>query len=390
MKILIVNYECPPLGGGGGIACYQIAQELAKTHQVDYLTTGYKDLPQTEQKDGINIYRVPVMGRKDLSTATLLSMISFFPACLSKGIQLCSKENYDVINAHFVIPSGLPAVFLAKIFRKPLVISIHGGDIYDPSKKWSPHRHSSLKMLISWLLRQADLIVAQSSNTKENAIRYYNYSGQIETIPLGFVQPQFQKVTRADLSLPEDQIILISVGRLVKRKGYEYAIRAVSKLVQQGHKVKYLILGDGPEEGALRDLIKELKIEDNIMFPGYVSEEVKYQYLSQSNVYVLPSLHEGFGICLLEAMHCGLPIVATNNGGQTDFLTHGKNVLFIPPKDDNSLTEKVAKLIDNDQLRRKMGENNINDIQAYSIENIAKKYHECLKDVTRVRYSQTE
>lgn len=383
MKILIINYECPPLGGGGGVACYQIAQELAKTHQVDYLTTGYKGLPRTEQKDGINIYRVPATGRKDLSTATLLSMIYFFPTCLSKGIHLCSKKNYDVINAHFVIPSGLPAVFLAKIFRKPLVISVLGGDIYDPSKKWSPHRHPSLIILISWLLRQADHIVAESSNIRENTIKYYNYSGQIETVPLGIVQPQFQRVTRANLGLPEDQIILISVGRLIRRKGYEYAIRAVSKLIRQGCQVKYLIIGDGPEETALQDMVRELNIEENVIFLGYVSEEVKYQYLTQSDIYLLSSLHEGFGICLLEAMYCGLPIVATNNGGQTDFLTNGRNVFFSPPKDDNSLAEKVTKLINNNQLRYKIADNNKNDIQIYLIGNIAKKYYAILENATK-------
>lgn len=379
MKILIINYECPPLGGGGGVACYQIAQELAKTYQVDYLTTGYKGLPRTEKKDGINIYRVLASGRKDLSTATLLSLISFFPMCLSKGIHLCSKNNYDVINAHFVIPSGLPAVFLAKIFRKPLVISVLGGDIYDPSKKWSPHQHPSLRLLISWLLRQANQIVAESSNIKENTIRYYNYSGQIETIPLGFIQPQFRKVTRKNLGLPEDQVILISVGRLVRRKGYEYAIRAVSVLVRQGRQVKYLIIGDGPEEMALRDLVRELDIDENVIFMGYLSEEAKFQYLTQSDIFLLSSLHEGFGICLLEAMYCGLPIVATDNGGQTDFLTNGRNVFFTHPEDDKSLAEEVTKLINNDQLRHQMADNNKKDIQKYFIGNVAQKYLLVLK-----------
>jgi glycosyltransferase involved in cell wall biosynthesis len=362
------------LGGGGGVACYQIAQELAKTHQVDYLTTGYKGLPRTEQRDGINIHRVPVMGRKDLSTAALSSMISFFPACLLRGIRLCLKNNYDVINAHFVIPSGLPAVFLAKIFRKPLVISILGGDIYDPSKKWSPHRHPSLQVLIGWLLRQANRIVAESNDIKEKAARYYVYSRQAETIPLGFVQPQYQKVTRADLGLPEDQIILISVGRLVKRKGYEYAIRAVSHLVKKGHWIKYLIIGEGPEERALQNLSKELKIEENIIFLGYVPEEVKYRYLSQSDIYLLPSLHEGFGVCLLEAMYCGLPIVATNNGGQTDFLVDGKNALLVPIKNWQILAEKIDEICCDRSKRDKMSINNRKDIKKYYIQEIAAQY----------------
>ena len=371
-RILMINYEFPPLGGGGGVACYQMARELARNYQMDYLTTGFKELPKFEVIDGIHIHRVSVLGRKELSTATFLSMLTFFPSSLLTGIKLCRRNRYDVINAHFIVPSGLTGISLSKIFGIPIVISVHGGDIYDPSKKCSPHRHFLLRKLIKWLLNNSDKVTTQSSNTKINTINYYKFNKQITIIPLGFTKPKFKEAKRNELGLYDDDIILISVGRLIKRKGYEYAIQAVSKLPYQN--MKYLIIGDGPEEKNLTNLVKKLKMERKVKFLGFVSEEKKFQYLSVSDIYVLSSLHEGFGICLLEAMYCSMPIVATDNGGQTDFLVNGVNALLLPIKNSEILAEKIVQLIENNDLRNKMAENNRRDIKKYYIKNIAKEY----------------
>lgn len=379
MKILMLNYEFPPLGGGGGVACYQIAKELAKNHQVDYLTTAYKGLPKFEVVDGINVYRVSVLGRKELSTATLLSMLTFSPSSLIKGIGLCRINQYDIINTHFVIPSGPSGVVLSKLFNMSIIMSIHGGDIYDPSKKWSPHKHFVLRKIITWLLNNSDKITAQSNNTKNNANKYYHPNKEITVIPLGFIVPEFKKITRKELNLSEKEIILISVGRLIKRKGYEYAIQAVSKLPHQN--VKYLIIGDGPEEKNLKDLAKQLGVEDTVKFLGFVPEDKKFQYLSISDIYVLSSLHEGFGICLLEAMYCGLPIVSTDNGGQADFLVDGKNALMVPIEDNGSLAGQIETLIGRRTLRSQMSENNKTDIKKFYIENIAKEYETSIGNI---------
>ena len=105
-----------------------------------------------------------------------------------------------------------------------------------------------------------------------------------------------------------------------------------------------------------------------------MSEEKKFRYLSISDIYVLSSLHEGFGICLLEAMYCGLPIVSTNNGGQTDFLVEGENALMVPIEDSEAIADKILEMLKNKDLRGKMIENNIKDIRKYDIENVAMKY----------------
>lgn len=374
MKILVINYECPPLGGGGGVTCFQTARELAKQHEVDYLTSGFGDLPSYEVKEGVNIYRIPVLGRKELSTASMLSLISFAFIGLFKGRALCSKNDYDIINAHFVVPSGLPGVLLSKHYKIPLVTSLHGGDIYDPSKKHSPHRYSLLRKLILWLLNNSNQVTAQSNNTSQNAKEYYGYNDEIKIIPLGFSIPVFSKMTRDDLGLAEDDIVLISIGRLVARKGYYYAIEAISKL--NNKKVKYLIIGEGPEEKDLKSLIEKYGLEDNVILLGYVSEEKKYQYLSNSDIYLLSSLHEGFGICLMEAMYCGLPIVSTDHGGQTDFLIDGKNAFLVPIEDSSTLSQKIGQLIaDTDQRDKMSGENKL-DIKNFYFENISREYED--------------
>jgi glycosyltransferase involved in cell wall biosynthesis len=351
---------------------------LAKSNHIDYLTTGIKELPKYEVVDGIHVHRVHVMGRKELSTASMLSMLTYFPSSLIKGIGLCRKNNYDVINTHFVLPSGPTGLVLSKMFKIPLIMSVHGGDIYDPTKKWSPHRHIILRALIKWILNRSDKVTAQSNNTKNNTKKFYNTKKEIKIIPLGFVRPTFANTTREELGLRKGLLYLISVGRVVKRKGYEFAIQALSKLANSD--INYIIIGEGPELENLKKLAGDLNLHDNVIFLGFVSEERKFQYLSQADIYVLSSLHEGFGICLLEAMYCSLPIVATNYGGQTDFLIDGRNALMVPIKDINAMSKKILMLVENEKERFTMAFNNKEDVKGFYIEQIGEQYLDIFND----------
>lgn len=379
MKILFINFEYPPVSGGGGIANSQIAEELAKYQEISVITSRFKGLKRYEAKDNVHIYRVPVFNLKKEIIAPILCKIIFIPFAILQGIKLMKEKKYNIINTHFVIPSGPAGVILSKLFRIPIVMTVHGGDIYDPSKKLSPHRYYLLRKFVKFLLNHSDKIIAQSQNTKNNALRYYKPNKNIEIIPLGFVEPNFKNVSGKDLKFSVEEIILISVGRLVKRKAYDYAIEAIAKLPYQN--IKYLIVGDGPEKDDLENLAKRLGVSDKVIFLGFLSEEKKFQYLFNSDIYVLSSLHEGFGICLLEAMYCGLPIVATNNGGQTDFLFDGLNALLVPIKDSNSLSKKIYKLIEDRSLRIKMGSINKQEVNNYSISNTAQKYIRLYEEV---------
>lgn len=383
MKILLINYEYPPLGGGGSIEAQDLAEQLARTHEVFVLTTGFQGLPRKEIRNGVKIYRVPVLGRTDLPTASTISLVSFFPSAFICGLFLLPRIKPNVINAHFAVPSGLPAAFLAKIFRIPFVLTLIGGDIYDPSKGISPHRHALLRTTIRRIMRCANKITAISHDTKERAIRYYQAPEGIEVIPLGFVAPKIPQTSFLSSDAAEQteghQIKFVSIGRLVARKGYFDLLRAFASL--QNGNVLLQIIGDGPLFPELKAEARKLGIEHKLILHGRVSEEKKYQILSESDIYVSASHHEGFGICFLEAMYAGLPIITTNIGGQTDFLVPGRNAVLVNVGDTAKLAKVMEQFIADKNLRDTMGVTNKKDVENFYIENTAKRFELIFQDL---------
>lgn len=378
MKILLINYEYPPLGGGGGIEVQDLAEQLAKTHEVTVLTTGFHNLPHKETRNGVKIYRVPVFGRTDLPTASTVSLVSFFPFALVYGLFLVPRIKPNVINAHFVVPSGLPAAFLAKIYKIPFVLTLIGGDIYDPSKGISPHRHAILRWTIRRIMRCADKITAISHDTKERAIRYYQAPEGIEVIPLGLVPP---KALVAETSVKEvsDKINFVSIGRLVARKGFFDLFRAFASMENKNAVLH--IIGDGPLYPELRAEIKSLGVEERIIMHGRATEEEKYDILKISDIYVSASHHEGFGICFLEAMYAGLPIIATNVGGQTDFLVPGRNAFLVNVGDIQKISKAMDQLVADIEMSKNIGVTNKKDVENLLIENTTKRYEIIFQDL---------
>jgi glycosyltransferase involved in cell wall biosynthesis len=208
--------------------------------------------------------------------------------------------------------------------------------------------------------------VAQSNNTKENCIKYYRPKKNIDIIPLPYEPFDFVPATRQELGLKDDLFYTISVGRLIKRKGFDFLIRSVAQITDD--KVHALVIGEGPELGYLQNLAQELGIQDRIHFVGGVSEEKKFQYLSNADVYVLSSVHEGYGIVLQEAMQVGLPIIATDNGGQVDFFKEGENAELVKFGDGEELAKKLQ-----DAISRRINEINTSGANIYNPEVISRQ-----------------
>jgi glycosyltransferase involved in cell wall biosynthesis len=380
LKILIINYEFPPLGGGGGVATMDLALEWVKAAQVDVLTSWFKGLPYYERVQGINVYRVPIFFRKSRDAASFLSMLSYLPFGFFKGLRLCLKNRYDVINTHFAVPSGPLGYTLGLIFRIPNVLSLHGGDIYDPSKKMSPHRSIFWRNVVRFIMNRADRIIAQSSNTRDNALKYYAPRREVGIIPLAFHPPLLSGAKRATLGFKKNEFLLITIGRLIKRKAIDHMIRALAAVPDA--RVRLLVLGDGPEREFLESLACELGLGDRVVFAGYVTEEQKYDFIEVSNVFISTSLHEGFGIVFMEAMYCGLPIICSNHGGQVDFLKNGENALLVDVGDIEGYARSIRRFIDDDGLYKRCSANNRMRVKDFYAENVAARYTHLYKEVS--------
>jgi glycosyltransferase involved in cell wall biosynthesis len=369
---LFCNYEYPPLGGGGGVVMAALARTLARRHEVTVLTSRMAGLPPVSTDEGAAIVRVPVLFRRQLAVANLPSMLAYLPTGLWRGLQLGRERRFDVINTHFALPTGPLGSWLSRRLDIPNVLSVHGGDLFDPSKKTSPHRHATLRAVVAHLLRRADVVVAQSRDTARNVAQIYGVDRSVELIPLGIDKPPLAEgvAQRSEFNIPADAFVLVTAGRIVARKACTQLIdtlTAVSGAV-------LLIIGDGPDAAAVMRRAVECNVAHRVRMLGYVTDAVKYRAYQVADVFVSTSQHEGFGLVFLEAMAFGLPIVCYDRGGQTDFLSTPATGHVVPLNDARAFNDAVRALRDSPQRREEIRRSNLLRVEDYFIGRCAERY----------------
>jgi glycosyltransferase involved in cell wall biosynthesis len=383
LRILFVNYEYPPLGGGGGIVNAWLAEELAMRHDVTVLTSKAFNLPDSDVVNNVEIIRCPTLFRKDKATASFPSMATFVISGLLEGRKLVRHRDFDIINTHFAVPTGPVGAWLSGIADTPNVLSVHGGDLYDPSKWTSPHRHGSLRYVVRRVTRAADAVVGQSKNTNENLCRFFDSSAKPELIPLGIPRPPPSTASRGELGFDTDDTILVTVGRLVGRKQVSQLVSLVRQLADK--KLRLVVIGDGPQLSALEQQAAQFDIADQVTFAGFVSDQKKVDLLAASDIYVSTSQHEGFGLVFLEAMAQGLPVVCYNHGGQTDFLVDRINGAILPVNDTAAFASSVDELVKDPERRKAISARNRADVEQLFIDSCARQYEAIFRKVLNSR-----
>ena len=374
MRILIINSEYPPIGGGAGNASANLGRLfVAKNHEVSVLTTRFRGLAHQEIRDGIHIHRIPAM-RKNFDRSGPLEQVSFIVlGCLSI-ISFVRTWKPDIVVAFFGIPSGVIAWFAHKLFGLPYVVSLRGGDVPGFRPYDFAIYHRMVAPVLRWVWRKGAAVVANSDGLKTLA-NGFEKEIPIRVIPNGIDLNTYQPASRM-WSPPH----LLFVGRLVYQKGLDLLIEALSTLKDIPWKLS--IVGDGPQSELLQNMAGKLGLAERIDFLGWQAREALPEFYQKANLFIFPSRHEGMPNAVLEAMACGLPVIASRIAGNEELVENDETGLLVEPENISSLRGALEKLLLNEARCRKMGEQGRQRVEsAYSWNGVADKYLELLQQI---------
>ena len=280
-------------------------------------------------------------------------------------------KDMDLIHVHWLIPNGLGALFAKKIHKIPYISTIYGEEVY-LSQRYK------LEFSLRNFVNNSSKSITISKATLNSCIDIGLKKEELDIIPFG-VDIDFYK----PLKIPKDEntFQILAVGYLIERKGFEYLIKAVKEVLKVHENIQLTIVGSGPLEEKLKNIIKELNLESNAKIMKNVSDEELLHLYNLSDLFVLPSVvdsqgnTEGLGVVLLEAMACRLPVIGSDTGGIPDIIQDGETGLLVPEKDISGLSKAVLSLIENEDLREKLAVNGYNRVkERFSWEKIAEDY----------------
>ena len=266
-----------------------------------------------------------------------------------------SHRGKTVLHTHTILPDGLAGALIRNTLHIPHICTIHGSDI-----NFYPFRSRLALFLTKYALDRCDHIITVSHVLKERVQAIAHDPADFTIIHNGADHEKFVSMPRAAakkrLGVEEERKIIMSVGNLVPVKGTEYLIRAFRRLVTEYGRddIVLFLIGDGSERGRLAELAKSLKLGGKVLFCGRKPHEEIPLWLNIADIFVLPSVSEGFPTIIPEAMMCGIPVVASDVGGMSEIICSGVNGILTIPRDTELISESIRLLLEDDSLRERM------------------------------------
>jgi len=346
---MLTDYFLPHLLGGTERAVYEIGRRMVKCgHQVSVLTLDVHGHERRIQIEGLNIYRLPAVSL----TKFVGAQLTVSPFSLSEANRIIKSTQPDIVHAHNLYFSLTAAAPLLKRLRHvPLVTTLHLPRMFYDRVLLDVSISAYLKTVGHLIVQSSDKLIAVSRSVRTHAIEDLRVPfSKISFIPNGVDIGVYTPSNRR-----HENPTITYIGRLIGNKGPQYLIQAAPKILKAHPDVQIDVVGEGPLKGQLmRQVILE-KLEDHIRFLGNVPDILPI--LQSTTIFVRPSLTEGMSLAILEAMACGLPVVASKVGGNAEIIDDGETGFLVPPADANALAETIEFLLSSGKVASEAGKN---------------------------------
>jgi glycogen(starch) synthase len=359
-RILILSWEYPPLIEGG-LARHvrKLSEQLvARGLDVHVLTRGDESMLAEEDMDGVMVHRVREPGRpRDLGE--FVTWIEHMNAdMLAAGVELGDRFDFDLVHGH----DWLVAVagdHLANRFRCPLVVTIHATE-YGRHQGWvESHPQSYIHGVERWMANRAERVITCSHYMRGHVADIYDLEEErVSVIPNGIDPLDLQPIDdlealRARFAAPHERLVLL-VGRLVYEKGFQLALEALPGLIERLGDVRFLVAGSGTHEKELKAQAEALGLMEHGTFMGWIGDDVLHSLYRISDLCVIPSIYEPFGLVALEAMASGCPCIVADTGGLREVVPNDDVGLRFTSRDSGSLATMVERVLTDEALRDRL------------------------------------
>jgi len=359
-RVLVLTDSFPPHAGGSREYYYNIYKELVALgdSEVTILTKkvpGWEEFDRTASAAKFQIIR----RFKPLANLKLKELPkAIFP--FFHTVWQILRKRPEIIHAGDLYPQGLIALFAKRVLRIPYVVYCHGEEITQMDRYRYQPRVRDL------IYRSADAVVANSSFACGLLSRIGVAHERIHKINPGVDAKRFTPTVRSEELCRrfglQDKTVILTVARLVPRKGHRVALEAFSKICEEFPQAQYLIVGTGPEEDHLKELVRRKGLGDRVTFSGFVPSERLPEFYGVCDLMLLANREEadgdleGFGIVFLEANAVGKPVIGGRTGGAIEAVQNGVTGLLVNPDDPTEIAAALSQLLSDARLRERLGQ----------------------------------
>ena len=351
---LLITQIFPPQTGGTSTLFYELYSRIGLTARVDVVT---ENLGQSQDNTEFSfpgfIHRIPFRRYSWLKPESIIIYIQLFFKSLLAAIK---ARHLHSIHAGRVLPEGLCGLVVSWLCRRPLVVFAHGEEI----TTW---REPLKSLFLKFVFRRSDCVIANSHFTRQLLLGLGVSNTKVKLIYPGVDTTLFKaglrsNLLREQLGLKRDSFLVLSVGRLTRRKGFDFAIKALSSMSDVN--IHYAIIGRGDDLSYLKKIATEYGVVDQVHFMENVTNSELPLWYNAANLFVMPNREvnndiEGFGIVLLEAAACGLPAIAGRSGGTESAIIEGETGLIIDANSVDNIVQAILSIKRNRALGMRMG-----------------------------------